>query len=313
MPQLALTLDLDGLDAESVEQACFDAGALSVSYTDQRDDPILEPAPGEFRLWPASRLQALFDAGDASPELLHHLCANLGIDAARVKVAHLPDRAWEREWLKDFRPMRFGRRLWICPSHEQVEEAGAIVVKLDPGLAFGTGTHPTTRLCLEWLESQLRRDATLIDYGCGSGVLAIAALKLGAPCGRVRHRSAGAHRDARQCRRERGRRRAAGLRTRRVAAAAVTSSSPTSSPLCELAPRFAELVPRRPAHACRLTTQMPELIVAASRWFELAEAPPRRLGGPRRSPQGAGFVRMSAVTVAHRNADAARDRAVTPA
>ena len=180
MPQLALTLDLDGLDAESVEQACFDAGALSVSYTDQRDDPILEPAPGEFRLWPASRLQALFDAADASPELLHHLCANLGIDAARVKVAHLPDRAWEREWLKDFRPMRFGRRLWICPSHEQVEEAGAIVVKLDPGLAFGTGTHPTTRLCLEWLESQLRRDATLIDYGCGSGVLAIAALKLGA-------------------------------------------------------------------------------------------------------------------------------------
>ena len=150
MGQYSVTLDLDGLDPERVEDACFAAGALSLSFTDQRDDPILEPAPGEFRLWPATRLQAIFDADAAPPaEVAAGIAAALGVEAARLAIAPVAERAWEREWLKDFHPMRFGARLWICPSHASVDDPGAVVVKLDPGLAFGTGTHPTTQLCLE--------------------------------------------------------------------------------------------------------------------------------------------------------------------
>ncbi len=180
MPQLAVSVDLDGLDAEAVEDACFAAGALSISYTDQRDDPILEPAPGEFRLWPATRLQALFPAELAAPALLADLGTRLGLDASRFGVQSVADRPWEREWLRDFHPIRCGRRLWICPSHAEVTEPAAVIVRLDPGLAFGTGTHPTTRLCLEWLDAQPGPATRAVDYGCGSGILAIAALKLGA-------------------------------------------------------------------------------------------------------------------------------------
>jgi ribosomal protein L11 methyltransferase len=180
LAQLAVSLDLEGLDAETVEDACFAAGALSISYTDRRDDPILEPAPGEFRLWPATRMQALFPAELAAPRLLADLGARLGLDASRFELQSVADRSWEREWLRDFHAIRCGSRLWICPSHAEVTEPGAVVVQLDPGLAFGTGTHPTTRLCLEWLDAQSRPATRVIDYGCGSGILAIAALKLGA-------------------------------------------------------------------------------------------------------------------------------------
>lgn len=192
MPQQAITLELDELDAEHVEQVCFAAGAVSVVLTDCRDDAILEPAPGEVRLWPATRLQALFTepltATDVATLALHIGCA-----PSRLQLSEVADRVWEREWLRDFQPMRFGERLWICPSHAAVDDANAVVIKLDPGLAFGTGTHPTTRLCLEYLDARSARDARsasdaravrdtslVIDYGCGSGVLAIAALRLGA-------------------------------------------------------------------------------------------------------------------------------------
>ncbi len=193
MPLLSLTLDLDGLDPDAAEAACFAAGAVSLSFTDQRDDPILEPAPGEFRLWPATRLQAMFEtrgddaaasaaqpAAESGEALAHSLAGALKIPRSRIAVAAVADKAWEREWLKDFHPMRFGARLWICPSHAQVDAPDAVVVRLDPGLAFGTGTHPTTRLCLEWLDAQLQPGARAIDFGCGSGVLAVAAARLGA-------------------------------------------------------------------------------------------------------------------------------------
>ena len=185
MPQIALTLDLDGLDAEAVEAACFAAGALAVTYTDQRDDAVLEPAPGEVRLWPATRLQALFEAEALQPAQLVFLAADIGCDVGRLQVRAVEERAWEREWLRDFKPMRFGERLWIKPSHATVGEPAAVVVELDPGLAFGTGTHPTTRLCLEFLDGAQSEGAAIaggrvVDYGCGSGVLAVAALKLGA-------------------------------------------------------------------------------------------------------------------------------------
>ena len=154
MRQIAITLALDGLDAEAAEEACFAAGALALSYTDRRDDAILEPAPGEFRLWPATRLQALFPAEIVDAAFLFALAAAIECEASRLEVTAVEERTWEREWLRDFVPLRFGRNLWICPSHHTLDEPDAKVVMLDPGLAFGTGTHPTTRLCLEHLDAQ---------------------------------------------------------------------------------------------------------------------------------------------------------------
>jgi ribosomal protein L11 methyltransferase len=183
---LALRVDLKGLDqvearVEAAEAALFEAGALSVTLTDAVDDAILEPAPGEVRLWPQTVLQALFPAETAGPESIIVLASALNLPAERIRVERVADRVWEREWLKDFHSMRFGRRLWIVPSHEQPPvDPESVCVSLDPGLAFGTGTHPSTALCLTWLDSRLPAGATVIDYGCGSGVLAIAAVLLGA-------------------------------------------------------------------------------------------------------------------------------------
>jgi ribosomal protein L11 methyltransferase len=176
---ITLSFDLGTLDPQRAEQACFECGASAVTFLDARDDPVLEPAPGELRLWPSTRVQCLF-AGGAAASVAGVLAAALGRDPADIAVAELPERLWEREWLRYFHARRFGRRLWICPRHETVSEAGAAVVMLDPGLAFGTGTHPSTALCLEWLDAHLAPGARVIDYGCGSGVLALAAARLGA-------------------------------------------------------------------------------------------------------------------------------------
>jgi ribosomal protein L11 methyltransferase len=178
---LALSVDLKGTDPEAAEAACFDAGALSVTLTDAADDTILEPAPGELRLWPRTVLQAMFAADRAAPEALVLLAGALGVPASAIRAEHVRNRTWEREWLKDFHAMRFGRRLWVVPHHEPApEDPEAVVVRLDPGLAFGTGTHATTALCLAWLDANLRPGDTVIDYGCGSGVLGVAAARLGA-------------------------------------------------------------------------------------------------------------------------------------
>lgn len=182
MPQYAVSLDLAG-DADAAEAVFFAHGATALTYTDLRDDAILEPAPGEFRLWPATRIEATFEAHEsgasADAQRIAALAADLGVSISALSVRAIEERAWEREWLRDFHAMRFGQRLWICPTHEQVRECGAVVVSLDPGLAFGTGTHPTTAMCLEWLDRQFH-GGTVIDYGCGSGILGIAAAKLGA-------------------------------------------------------------------------------------------------------------------------------------
>lgn len=176
---LEISFDLGPLPPESAEQACLDCGASAITFADARDEPVLEPAPGEVRLWPTTRLKALFAPGTEPEATLEVLSRSLGLPARRLQVHLLEDRAWEREWLRDFHAMRFGRRLWICPHHERVEACGAVVVHMDPGLAFGTGTHPTTALCLEWLDAHAP-EGEVIDYGCGSGVLALAAAKLGA-------------------------------------------------------------------------------------------------------------------------------------
>jgi len=175
-----LSFDLGSLDPSRAEEGCFDLGATSVTFIDAHDDPVLEPLPGEFRLWPTTRLRALFADPIDPPDLVGRLSAALELSPAGVQVERIEDRVWEREWLRDFHAMRFGRRLWICPRHETVTESDAVVVRMDPGLAFGTGTHPTTALCLEWLDRHIVDGQRIIDFGCGSGVLAVAAVKLGA-------------------------------------------------------------------------------------------------------------------------------------
>lgn len=185
MPFAQITIDLGGLDPTVAEEACFAAGALSVTLSDAADDPVLEPAPGTTPLWKDIRLSALFPATVDATVLATVLAGSLGLSPSRLSAEVIADKAWEREWLKDFRPMRFGRRLWICPGGQTAPDPGAVVLELDPGLAFGTGTHPTTSMCLEWLDGAALEGRTVLDYGCGSGVLALAALRLGAASARA--------------------------------------------------------------------------------------------------------------------------------
>jgi ribosomal protein L11 methyltransferase len=175
-------MDLDSLDPAIVEEAFARLGACSVTLSDAGDDPVLEPGPGETPLWSNTRVTGLF-SGEADLDAFRGaLAAELGIEQLPTHhIEELADRAWEREWLKDFGAMKFGKRLWICPTGQAVEADDAVIVHLDPGLAFGTGTHPTTAMCLDWLDGIDLSGKSLLDYGCGSGVLAIAALKLG--CG----------------------------------------------------------------------------------------------------------------------------------
>jgi len=173
-------MNLDTLNPAAVEDVFNRYGASSVTLSDAGDNPVLEPGPGETPLWADTRITGLFSADVDLKQLKTELLAELNLPALPPhKVESLVDRAWEREWLKDFGPMKFGERLWIRPSGSTIEQQDAVIIELDPGLAFGTGTHPTTALCLEWLDALPLRDKTLLDYGCGSGVLAIAALKLG--------------------------------------------------------------------------------------------------------------------------------------
>lgn len=174
-------LTVDKSKAPLIELLLENLGALSITLGDAGDEPMLEPGPGETPLWSATRVTGLF-SGDTDPDALRSAFNQaLERDISRhLQVELLEEEDWERSWLDRFRPMRFGRRLWICPTGHTVEQADAVVVDLDPGLAFGTGTHPTTELCLQWLDSAELSGKTVIDFGCGSGVLAIAALKLGA-------------------------------------------------------------------------------------------------------------------------------------
>lgn len=181
MPFLQVHLSLAGIDVESAEQACFDTGAFSVTLADAADTPILEPAPGATPLWPSVALAALYDAATDREALAAALRELLDAPALQPRFEDVADRAWEREWLKDFKPLRFGERLWVCPGGQTPppEARDAVLLWLDPGLAFGTGTHATTALCLEWLDSAPLAGARVLDVGCGSGILAIAALLLG--------------------------------------------------------------------------------------------------------------------------------------
>jgi ribosomal protein L11 methyltransferase len=173
-------MDLENLNPDRVEEIFARHGAQSITFTDAGDKPVLEPAAGETPMWHDTRITGLFTPESDLSQMQNDLKLSFEIDALPAhEITELEDRAWEREWLKDFGPMRFGERLWICPGDSSVEQENAVVVHLDPGLAFGTGTHATTSLCLEWLDSLPLAGTTMLDYGCGSGVLAIAAIKLG--------------------------------------------------------------------------------------------------------------------------------------
>jgi ribosomal protein L11 methyltransferase len=182
MPFLQFTFEVGAADPEPLEEALFAAGAISVTLEDAADSPILEPAPGAMPLWPTVRIKAVFEHDVAPDRVIAALRSQFGSSLPNHSFEQLADRAWEREWLKDFRPMRFGRRLWICPGGQEpaASDSSLCLVYLDPGLAFGTGTHATTALCLEWLDAADLDGRTVLDYGCGSGILAIAALRLGA-------------------------------------------------------------------------------------------------------------------------------------
>lgn len=178
---LELKIALGGLDAERVEETLLAAGALSVTLEDAGDEPLYEPDPLKPPLWSDTRMTALFAADADMDGVRAYLLANLGLKHLPVhQVEPLQDRDWAREWLKDFKPMRFGKRLWVCPTAFTPPDPSAVNLLLDPGLAFGTGTHATTALCLEWLDGADLTDCGVIDYGCGSGILSIAAARLGA-------------------------------------------------------------------------------------------------------------------------------------
>ncbi len=165
--------------AESLSEALSECGAAAVTFEDDADQPIYEPDLGETPLWADTRLTALFDAENSEQSVLDMLASMLP-EVPRFRVEAVEDKDWEREWMANFQPIQFGDKLWIVPSWHKAPDEQAVNILLDPGLAFGTGTHATTALCLNWLDQADLKGKYVIDYGCGSGILAIAAALLGA-------------------------------------------------------------------------------------------------------------------------------------
>lgn len=176
-----LSIPCSSEEAEKLEGILMALEAQTVTFEDAEDQPILEPGVGETPLWQAVVVSSLFAPEVDIAALMQEVKTLMGwskMPAYQLKPIY--EQAWERAWLEHFKPMRFGSRLWICPSTQEPVDPKAVNIILDPGLAFGTGTHPTTNLCLQWLDQTNLTDKTVIDYGCGSGILGIAAVKLGA-------------------------------------------------------------------------------------------------------------------------------------
>jgi ribosomal protein L11 methyltransferase len=189
--ELELLVDRDA--APVIEAALETAGALAVTLDDgagadapetfpsNPGDDVLEPAPGATPLWRRLRIKALFNDDEEGNAMAGASATALAAKCMQPPaLRRLEDQPWERTWMQGLEPQRFGGQLWVCPRGQRTAAANAIIVELDPGLAFGTGHHATTALCLEWLDATQLTGATLLDFGCGSGILAIAALKLGA-------------------------------------------------------------------------------------------------------------------------------------
>ena len=177
MTWLQLRLDTRRDDLPALEDCLLATGAVAVTLEDNADQPLLEPGVGETPLWNETRLTGLYPADTDMAHVLRAIPDQL-LQQANQRIEILEDKDWEREWMQHYQPMQFGQRLWVCPSWLEPPAPDAVNLLLDPGLAFGTGTHPTTALCLRQLDSMSLRGQTVIDYGCGSGILAVAALKL---------------------------------------------------------------------------------------------------------------------------------------
>ncbi|WP_445380599.1 50S ribosomal protein L11 methyltransferase [Pseudomonas syringae] len=180
MPWLQVRLAISPEQAETYEDALLEVGAVSVTFMDAEDQPIFEPELNTTPLWVHTHLLALFEADTNAEMALAHLSLLTGEELPEHSAEVIEDQDWERSWMDNFQPMCFGKRLWIVPSWHAAPQPDAVNLLLDPGLAFGTGTHPTTALCLEWLDGQDLEGCNVLDFGCGSGILAIAALLLGA-------------------------------------------------------------------------------------------------------------------------------------
>ncbi|MGD8576464.1 MAG: 50S ribosomal protein L11 methyltransferase [Thiohalophilus sp.] len=180
MSWLQLIIPARAEQVEALSDALEEAGAASVTLQDAADQPVLEPAPGSTPIWSQTRVVGLFEDGQDPAALIALINLHLDEPIRDWKAEPLDDQNWVRAWMDHFQPMQFGKQVWIIPGGFEAPDPDAINVYLDPGLAFGTGTHPTTRLCLEWLDAHSPRGKDVIDYGCGSGILAIAARKLGA-------------------------------------------------------------------------------------------------------------------------------------
>lgn len=300
MPFVQLTLCVGAADPEPFEDALLIAGASSITLEDAADDPVLEPAPGTTPLWPSVKIKALFDASSDPQVIQALLLSQLPQPLPPLEFEEIADRPWEREWLKDFRPMRFGQRLWICPDGQRPEELNGerrtadgayarpasapqppasslqpVFIDLDPGLAFGTGTHATTALCLAWLDGADVLGKSVLDYGCGSGILAIAALKLGAEsaqCVDIDPQAVTATRDNAARNGVANRLAASGVEELSTAPVDIVLANILAEPLLELAPTLAALV--KPGGAIVLSgvlrDQAAQVATRYAPWFDIA-------------------------------------------
>ena len=298
MSFLELSLTISAAQQASVEAALEDLGALSITLQDaDADTPderaIFEPGVGETPLWNEVVLQALFDANADRAGLVHALAELIpGIEPSHIAFREVADQDWTRAWLDTFKPMRFGKRLWIYPWNvEAPNAADTVIVRLDPGLAFGSGTHPTTALCLEWLDGADLAGKTLVDSGCGSGILASAALKLGAA------RAIGVDNDEQAIAASRDNAQRNGVAENLdlylpphfpQMQSGVLVANILAGPLAELAPVFAQNLRSGGALALSgiLDGQQDELLVHYAQWFDDLRATARdgwvRIDGVRR-------------------------------
>lgn len=182
MPWLEVSTAVPGSAAPGVEWILEQLGALAITLEDHADDPVLEPEIGSSPLWPNVLVRGLFEPDVSRQQITVTLQSMAGLDRPDlIRWREVGDQDWERAWMEQFQPMKFGQGLWIVPSGMQVPlDRNDIEIRLDPGLAFGTGTHPTTSLCLNWLDGRNLAGWRVVDYGCGSGVLGIAAALKGA-------------------------------------------------------------------------------------------------------------------------------------
>ncbi|SBS26480.1 Ribosomal protein L11 methyltransferase [Marinomonas aquimarina] len=183
MPWLQIRVHTTPEHVPAFEDSMLECGALVVTFEDVHDDPVYEPDLNTTPLWKHTRVTGLYEADadlDVIRSVIEHKAEHLSESNIDLKIEILEDKDWIREWMDSYHPIQFGKRLWVCPSWRDAPDENGVNLILDPGLAFGTGTHPTTALCLEWLDSVDCQDKSIIDYGCGSGILGIAGLLLGA-------------------------------------------------------------------------------------------------------------------------------------